>query len=94
MSGQESVMMAVSAAIVLWWVTYSLVLRFHFFSSLSNMTSMMSSDATSPASEIMGGGRIRGWSVGLIGNADSGEGAEEGRFHRQESVLMDATCQC
>ena len=41
-----------------------------------------------------GSGRIRGWLVGRIGNAETGEGAEEGRFYRQERVPADAACQC
>ena len=38
------------------------------------------------------GGGSGGGSVGHIGNAETGEGAEEGRFHRQERVPMYATC--
>ena len=49
-------MMAVSAAIVLWYVTYSVVQQFHFFSSLSSITSVTSSAATSRVAEIIGGG--------------------------------------
>ena len=60
-------MMAVSAAMVLWWVTYSVVRRFHFFSLLSNITSVTSSAATSQVAEIMGGGGSGGGMLGDLG---------------------------
>ena len=40
------------------------------------MTSVTSSEGTSRAAEIMGGGRIRGWSVGQVRNAETGEGSD------------------
>ena len=67
MSGQESVMMAVRAAIVLWQVTDSLVLRFHFLSSLRNITSVASSAGTSQEAEIIGGGGSGGGWFGVLG---------------------------
>ena len=46
---------------------YSLVLRFHFFSLLSNMTSVTSSEGTPQAAKIMGGGRSGGGWLGALG---------------------------
>ena len=67
MYGQESVMMAVSTDMVLWWVTYLVFWRFHFFSSLSNITYVTSSAATSQVAEIMGGGVSGGGRLGDLG---------------------------
>ena len=60
-------MMAVSTAVVLWYVTYSLFQRFHFFSLLSNITSVKSSVATSQMAVIIGGGVSGGGRLGVLG---------------------------
>ena len=48
-------------------MTYSVVWSFHFFSSLSSITSVTSSVATSRVAVIIGGGGSEGGRSGVLG---------------------------